>query len=226
MDSPYPTYDVSQFETKEYETKLPPPPPPSSSTDQNTRTENIKDIKYDIRLETILGEMMRHFHMTAWMFPSKNATPLQRQQITEYYQNFGHILPCPKCRNHYQKYVEQHPIDTHNLFQWTVDLHNDINRIEGKPTVKWEDALVGLVRSVASNRDEVEAELKNRENNNSDSDVLSNSDSNDEDSSSGEVSTVTSVVLLSITFVGLSLLLYMAWKKQNKDSSPQQKPLQ
>jgi hypothetical protein len=53
-------------------------------------------------------------------------------------------IPCSNCRNHYITYLAQHPMhsvkNNLDLQKWTVDLHNDVNRRNGKPTFSFSDA--------------------------------------------------------------------------------------
>lgn len=74
-----------------------------------------------------------------------------------------------------------------------------------------DEALIGLVRSVAYNTAEIDAKLEEEKNNITEEEGGEVTEASD----SSEVSTTTSIVLLSITFVGLSLLLFLAWKNQN-----------
>lgn len=41
---------------------------------------------------------------------------------------------CSVCRTHALKYLKQNPpeLKINNLFQWTVDFHNDVNHHKGK----------------------------------------------------------------------------------------------
>lgn len=56
-----------------------------------------------------------------------------------------YALPCSKCRNHLMKNLENFDIDqyclnTEGLFQYTVDLHNLVNKQLGKPIISLEEA--------------------------------------------------------------------------------------
>ena len=56
-------------------------------------------------------------------------------------QGLQDVIPCSHCRNHYRAYLQQHPVDEGtDLFQWSVDLHNDVNLRTGKPLVSVSDA--------------------------------------------------------------------------------------
>ena len=56
-----------------------------------------------------------------------------------------YALPCPKCRKHLMENLEHFDIDkycinTEGLFDYTVDLHNTVNKQLGKPIISLEDA--------------------------------------------------------------------------------------
>ena len=53
-------------------------------------------------------------------------------------------IPCIKCRNHYTKYLAQHPIsyvkNNLDLQKWAVNFHNNVNDRLGKPLFSFNDA--------------------------------------------------------------------------------------
>lgn len=68
--------------------------------------------------------------------------PLDPQRLTYYKQLFElltHLLPCTKCRNHLLENISKLPPVTalkskRELFDWTTQLHNQVNLINNKPT--------------------------------------------------------------------------------------------
>ena len=82
----------------------------------------------------------RHFwytlHISALGYPD-NPTTEQMNAYKLFYTNFGNILPCKKCSSNYAKHLKELPIDkalrsSKALFEWTVELHNIVNRYVGK----------------------------------------------------------------------------------------------
>lgn len=71
-------------------------------------------------------------HETALKAPS-----LSSMLIEHYSLNFF----CDHCRQHMVKYIQQHPINHENLFAWTVDFHNSVNKRLGKKLMTHEEAL-------------------------------------------------------------------------------------
>ena len=56
------------------------------------------------------------------------------------------VLPCQGCANHYKENIANVPIDDHlkdreSLLRWTFDIHNEVNKLKGKPILSYEDAL-------------------------------------------------------------------------------------
>ena len=51
------------------------------------------------------------------------------------------LLPCPKCRNHFNDYVSEVGHPTRESFEkWVVDLHNRVNSRTGKKTMTYAEA--------------------------------------------------------------------------------------
>lgn len=77
-------------------------------------------------------------HLTALAYPD---TPSMNEVSTykAFYENFGNILPCKRCRANYKRHLQELPIDKalssrRELFDWTVQLHNIVNQETGKAT--------------------------------------------------------------------------------------------
>lgn len=83
--------------------------------------------------------MWKELHLRAlnWDF-STNKNDLQ------FLKGFGHRIPkfetgC-KCRSFYNKYLKSNPPTFNKYFEWTVELHNAVNKKLRKPTVSLEAA--------------------------------------------------------------------------------------
>jgi hypothetical protein len=67
-------------------------------------------------------------------FPS----PEEKTNYRAFFQALGPVLPCKKCSINYQRHLLELPIEpyltnTNTLFEWTVKLHNIVNRENHKP---------------------------------------------------------------------------------------------
>lgn len=68
--------------------------------------------------------------------------------MVDYIYRIPRSLPCSVCRRHAQEYLKAHERDIpwavqsqRNLFILFVAFHNDVNRRNGKPQLRYEDAL-------------------------------------------------------------------------------------
>jgi len=63
-------------------------------------------------------------------------TGLPMEGEEQWFNDFIDGLPCPKCRNHFEEYVKEHPpilkTTRIGMFAWTVDAHNHVNFRNGK----------------------------------------------------------------------------------------------
>lgn len=71
-------------------------------------------------------------HLLAYVHPV-NPSQHERKNIEEFFVSLGRVLPCPGCAGHYAIWQKQFPVaefsgSRDTLLQWTVDLHNDVNR--------------------------------------------------------------------------------------------------
>jgi hypothetical protein len=60
-----------------------------------------------------------------------------------WFDDFVRELPCPKCRAHFEEFVQKNPPDLstrEDFFKWTVDAHNAVSLALGKPTVSLDEA--------------------------------------------------------------------------------------
>lgn len=75
-------------------------------------------------------------HFIALGYP-KVPTEEQRQLYKHFFTNLHHFIPCMKCAINYKRHLEEFPIDGFldtkmKLFEWTVHVHNIVNRELGK----------------------------------------------------------------------------------------------
>jgi hypothetical protein len=82
-------------------------------------------------------------HSVAYTAPV-TPTAEQKQHYASFYSALGNVLPCPGCRIHYNKHLQDHPPDTSSrdaLFKWTYELHNIVNRVHGKTQPSFESVV-------------------------------------------------------------------------------------
>jgi len=84
-------------------------------------------------------------HNIALSFP-ENPTPHDRMVYKEFYIGLGNVIPCKICAGNYKEHLKEIPIDQFlynriDLFRWTVDIHNIVNKQNGKKIWSVEEAL-------------------------------------------------------------------------------------
>ena len=75
-------------------------------------------------------------HFIALGFPNK-ASNIDKKNYKNFYMNLPNIIPCQECEKHLITNLNNYPIDNYldtkeRLFEWTVILHNQVNKILGK----------------------------------------------------------------------------------------------
>lgn len=98
------------------------------------------------------GRQAWHFiHMVALAYPPEEVlTDEVREKYYNFFESLGKTLPCPTCANHYKEKFQKNPPRLKNskeLFQWTVDIHNAVNRDNGKRELTYEEALKEVVKN-------------------------------------------------------------------------------
>jgi hypothetical protein len=76
-------------------------------------------------------------HIVALGYPVE-PSHAYKKAAKEFYESLKILIPCPICKEHYIMHLEKYPITPHldrksDLFRWTILLHNEVNKILGKP---------------------------------------------------------------------------------------------
>jgi hypothetical protein len=58
----------------------------------------------------------------------------------EFLEEFSKVIPCPACSVHFRQLIESNPLPSMNQFEWSVDIHNQVNERIGKPLVSVDQA--------------------------------------------------------------------------------------
>ncbi len=92
----------------------------------------------------IWGPSAWHFiHAVAMTYP-KDASEAKKRAYQEFFSALPIILPCEICGSHLFEKIEKNPppyTNSKEMFQWTVDLHNSVNKENGKPELTFDEAL-------------------------------------------------------------------------------------
>ena len=88
--------------------------------------------------------MRKHWGNYAWGFLDAvvltyplHPTALEKSHYRTFFQSLQHVLPCPKCRDHYGTNLKTYSLDEglqsrEHLIRWLIDVHNSVNRSNGK----------------------------------------------------------------------------------------------
>jgi hypothetical protein len=89
----------------------------------------------------------------AWMFlhsvtlayPEK-PTDIDKTNFEKFFNSLQPVLPCKKCSDNYKIHIDENPILNHldnkeKLVKWLIDIHNRVNRINGKKDYTYEEAI-------------------------------------------------------------------------------------
>ena len=95
---------------------------------------------------TTWGPFFWHtMHLVALGY-SNQPTYAEKRAAKEFYESLTHLIPCPICKLHYTDHLKNNPItpsldNRQDLFQWTVKIHNLVNKDLGKPEYTDTDAI-------------------------------------------------------------------------------------
>ena len=69
--------------------------------------------------------------------------PSKKEEYLKFFQNLPEILPCPVCGEHFKQNMAKLPprMDSNQtLFEWSVDMHNLVNKENGKKIYTYDQA--------------------------------------------------------------------------------------
>lgn len=87
----------------------------------------------------------------------KNPSDNDKNQVRNLFNHMrGRGILCSKCRRHFNEYLNKHPYDKlldcpQKLFIYTVNLHNDVNHRNYKPTFTYDQAEKMYKKSISFN---------------------------------------------------------------------------
>ena len=100
-------------------------------------------------------------HLAALGYP-ENPSSQERIDYIEFVKYFGKVLPCSKCRNNFLRHMDELPIELYmfgrvQFFDWTVRLHNIVNRENGKKEWTYDEAWKWYTKGLYESKEKVEA---------------------------------------------------------------------
>lgn len=102
-------------------------------------------LKYQITPEVWGKYLWKSIHIVALAYPAQ-PTISDMKNYKSFFHIIGSILPCKKCSIQYMKHLKEIPIetflnDTDDLFEWTVKIHNIVNKSLGKKEWTLDEAI-------------------------------------------------------------------------------------
>ena len=75
-------------------------------------------------------------HTISFNYPT-DPSDFQKTAYRQFFTDLKDVLPCEKCRRHYQTYLSSYPITPHldsraSLIKWVIQVHNFVNENLGK----------------------------------------------------------------------------------------------
>ena len=103
-----------------------------------------KDIRTDLNPE-VWGPFGWFFSDSICLSYPNNPTQNEKQQYKNYFYALPYILPCTKCRKHFNQYITKYPLNDYvlnskdNLIKWVLGAHNNVNKINNKNNITLEE---------------------------------------------------------------------------------------
>ena len=82
-------------------------------------------------------------HTVTYNYP-ENPTEDDKRNFYNFFDSLKHVLPCEKCKEHYKQNIQKYDLKNslgsrEDLVKWLIDLHNDINKVNGKKVWSYSD---------------------------------------------------------------------------------------
>ncbi len=74
-------------------------------------------------------------------------TNADKNNMKNFFISLENVLPCIKCKMNFGKHLISHPLNNNvlssktKLVKWLIDIHNEVNKMNGKQIMSYEDAL-------------------------------------------------------------------------------------
>ena len=114
--------------------------------------------------------LWKALHMISVGYPNEPSYE-QKQNYKKFFENFYHIIPCSICSNNYKRHLVELPItdDTmknrQNLANWLINIHNIVNKEQGKNVIEPDDALLLIFNNFNNTHKQIIEPIQNEETN-------------------------------------------------------------
>lgn len=89
----------------------------------------------------------KFIHHIALGYPVE-PTENDKNNYKSFFSLLGNVLPCHICSDHYNENLLKHPLNDEvlstkmNFINWTIDMHNEVNKKNGKKIYGYDEALI------------------------------------------------------------------------------------
>jgi len=79
--------------------------------------------------------------------PSKN----DKDRFKNLFNLLEFVLPCDKCKDNFVDHIKKRPLtdkilcSKRDFIKWLIDVHNDVNKMNGKPSISYNDAIYDIL---------------------------------------------------------------------------------
>jgi len=84
-----------------------------------------------------------HFiHFICLNYPDQ-PTEADKREYKKFFELLPIVMPCPPCGFHFEENLTKHPIrldSKKELFEWSIDMHNEVNAMNEKKILSYEEA--------------------------------------------------------------------------------------
>ena len=97
----------------------------------------MEEVRYKISIESWGRAGWTFLKSIALMYP-EHPTEDEKKQYYDFFKAIAYILPCVKCRKHYDENFKKNPINTESrrtLAMWVNDMENEVKQTSNKPLV-------------------------------------------------------------------------------------------
>lgn len=104
-------------------------------------------------------------HFIAMEYPH-TPTNEDKRNYRVFFEQLRNVIPCVTCANNYADHLIKFPLNDTvldnrlNLFRWTVDMHNEVNKITHTDTISYDDATKVFTDSLVQHNDQIASLLK------------------------------------------------------------------
>ena len=80
-------------------------------------------------------------HSVSFQYP-EDPTDQDKNNYKIFFESLQNILPCPNCREHYQKNIQENPMNLESresLIKWVIELHNIVNQKNSKKEYSYDE---------------------------------------------------------------------------------------